>query len=79
MTTTSADAERVEVHITYEPDPSPARQLLWRRLWERILAPDPIHTNAPEPGSPEASMPDAVDQTARDDGDTPYESTSAPR
>jgi hypothetical protein len=75
MTGRSADAERIEVHITHEPDPSPARQLLWRRLWQRLLAPEPRHTNAPEPGSPEASMPDAVDETAPDTQGTFYDTS----
>jgi hypothetical protein len=42
---------RVEVHITYERDPSPARQMLWRQLWQRLLAPD---ADTPPPaGRPE--------------------------
>jgi len=51
MTGRSANAEPVEVHITYERDPSPARQILWGRLWQRLLAPD---HDAPTPaGDPE--------------------------
>jgi hypothetical protein len=50
MITTSADAERVEIHIIYEPNPSPARQILWARLWQRLLAPDHNGpTPAPDP------------------------------
>jgi hypothetical protein len=55
MTTMSADAEGVEVQITYEQNPSPARQLLWRRLWQLLLADAPKDTNATEARPPMAS------------------------
>jgi len=40
MTGRSADAEGVEVHIIYEPSPSPAQRAAWGALWRRLLAPD---------------------------------------
>jgi hypothetical protein len=56
------------VRIVMCTDPIPGQLAAYRRLWQLLLADAPKHTNAPEPGSPEASMTDAVDQTAPNGG-----------
>jgi hypothetical protein len=47
----------VVVTIRLEREPDPARQLLWSRLWQRLLAPPPAAEV--EPGVDGARAPEA--------------------
>jgi hypothetical protein len=53
MTRGRAGAEQVDVHLSFEPHPSPAQQRSWDLMWRRLLAPSPdspTRTDNPEEG-----------------------------